>query len=430
MFNVEALKRYLELNYNVLFIGLHGIGKTAIVKEVFESAGLKWKYWSAPTLDPWVDFVGVPRVVENGDARELELVRPGFIQNDECDAFFFDELNRAPDKVLNAIMELIQFKTINGHHLKRLKVIWAAINPEDDDDTYSVNHLDPAQIDRFQVQLRLPYKIDEEYFTKKYPTVGNYFITWWKDLPDEIKRTVSPRRLDYAADAFLNKCRLEDVLPPESNVSALRTLLKTIPFQEKIKKIDSPEAAEELLRDINSATKLLDLIKANDSTAIDFFAKYGISLPKELIEPYAEFVYAQKKGFTVFRSLEEFIEKIPGDKGNQGTAGLINNVQLNLLYKNGGSLETDLRDLKSLKPNLINKLANRITDVIVTCRVPTLMRIFWGLEGLNKGIPSNFQTLTKAVGALGVFTSSQTRYINEKLFSNRIVNNDTFIVPF
>jgi len=42
---------------------------------------------------------------------------------------FFDELNRAHPKVLNAVFELVQFRSINGDKLPRLQCVIAAINP-------------------------------------------------------------------------------------------------------------------------------------------------------------------------------------------------------------------------------------------------------------------------------------------------------------
>lgn len=433
--NKERLKQYAIMNYNVLLSGLHGVGKTTVIKEIFtELYGTRWKYFSASTLDPWVDFVGVPKVIETGVnfdgtiKRSLELVRPAWCENDEIEAIMLDEFNRAPDKVINAVMELIQFKSINGHKLNNLKVIWAAINPEDDDDTYSVNHIDPAQLDRFQVTIKVPYKIDEDYFNDKFPTTGMIFIQWWKDLPGDIQRMVSPRRVDYAAEAYANNCRLEDFLPLESNVSALRSMLKSLPFHEQIKKVTSDVEAGAFVKNINNATKLLDLVKANDPVAVEFFKKYGTNIPKELAEPFSEFVYARHKGFEVVKSLEELIEKLPDDKGNQGTAALINNVRLDLLYKNGGSLENDIRGLSASKHHVIAKLANRCIDVMFNCQEKTLLRIFWGISGKDANRETNFHQIVKIIAKIGgFFTQHEKNYINEKLYSRKVVDSMTFL---
>lgn len=428
--NKARLEQYLGLNYNVLFIGRHGVGKTAIIQDVFSEAGLKWKYFSASTLDPWVDFVGVPKVIERpGEAPFLDLVRPKFIQDDEVEAIFLDELNRAPEKVINAVMELIQFKSINGHKLKNLKVIWAAINPEDDDGTYTVNHLDPAHVDRFHVHLQVPFDVDVEYFAQTYPSVHSIFIDWWKAIPENIRVLVSPRRLSYAADAYLNGCRLEDFLPPESNISKLRTALKSLPFHAEIAKVDSAEKAAAFLKEINNATKLLEMVKIKDATAIDFFVKYAATMPKELVAPFVDYVNAQKAGLEIIGSIEELIEKLPATEGNSGTAALINNVDLSVLYRSGGSLFNDLNALHIQKKNLIHKLANRCCDVLLRCQGATLERILWGIEGKAGNKQTNFHQMVLLLSRVdpNLFSSAQRSSINKKLYQRKIVDGMNFI---
>ena len=73
----SKLKQWIDTKKNVLFVGKHGVGKTSIVKQAFEDAGLSYKIYSCATLDPWVDFIGVPekQIDENGNTY-LSLVRP------------------------------------------------------------------------------------------------------------------------------------------------------------------------------------------------------------------------------------------------------------------------------------------------------------------------------------------------------------------
>lgn len=430
LLNKQRLKQYLSLNYNVLFSGHHGVGKTAIIKEIFEESGMRWKYFSCSTLDPWVDFVGIPKVIERPNKPpHLDLIRPLFIQDDDIDCLYLDELNRAPDKVLNAIMELIQFKSINGHKLKNLKVIWAAINPEDDDDTYSVNHLDPAQVDRFHVRIDVPFDVDKDFFLAKYPAVGQVFIDWWKAIPENVRLLVSPRRLDYAADAFINDCRLEDFLPTETGVSKLRTMLKSLPFHEQIAEVDSAASAEIFLKNINNATKLLEMVKVKDALAIDFFVKYASTMPKELVEPFIDYVNAQKAGLDVVSSIEELIELLPNTEGNAGTAALINNIDFKILYKNGGTLYNDLVALNKQKKNLVTKLANRCCDVMLRCHGPTLERIFWGIEGKAANKQTNFHEMILLLSRVdpGLFSNAQRNTINKKLYQKKTVDVMNFL---
>lgn len=200
----KDLDFWIENNYNVMLEGEAGIGKTSIILSAFNRHELKWKYFSGSTLDPWVDFVGVPKENEDENGNKfLDLVRPKDFANDEIEAIFIDEYNRSHKKVKNAVMELIQFKSINGKKFNNLRMVWSAINPEDSqfNDNYDVEPLDPAQKDRFHIYIKLPYKPDVSYFKSKYGDAwGRSAVEWWNGLDKETKHQISPRRLDYALD--------------------------------------------------------------------------------------------------------------------------------------------------------------------------------------------------------------------------------------
>jgi hypothetical protein len=271
--NTANLDFWIKNGYNVLFVGHAGVGKTSIVKDVFNRHGLNWKYFSAATMDPWVDLVGVPkeRLDENGEAY-LDLLRCQGL--DDVEAFFFDELNRSKPKVRNAVMELIQFRTINGKPFKKLKAIWAAINP-DDDDTYDVEKLDPAQADRFHIKVTLPYEPDKEYFSKRYGTeITRSALNWWKELDQRIKLQVSPRRLDYALEIYNKNGDIRFVLPEKCNVSKLITTLKHGPVTdilESLQKSKDIVAATEFITNENNYQNAIDYIKKSTSMMNLFF---------------------------------------------------------------------------------------------------------------------------------------------------------------
>lgn len=242
MITDKKLDFWIKNNYNVILRGRHGVGKTACIKEAFERNKLKWMYFSASTMDPWVDFIGVPRerIDEKGNSY-LDLVRPKAFANDEVEALFFDEYNRSASKIRNAVMELIQFKSINGKKFNNLKIVWAAINPEekneDDNDAleYDVEPIDPAQLDRFHVIADVPYVLDKAYFNRKYGSrAANAVYDWWTDLDNKTKNKVSPRRVDYAMDFFVNKGDLRDVLPKEANIQKLINEINNGSYREQL----------------------------------------------------------------------------------------------------------------------------------------------------------------------------------------------------
>jgi len=270
----EKIDFWIKNNLNVLFVGKHGIGKSAVVKEAFERHNLRWKYFSCATLDAWVDFVGVPKEVKNEDGTSyLDLIRPKDFQEDIVDAIFFDEYNRAPKKVKNAVMELIQFKSINGKKFNNLKIIWAAINPHDEEETYDVERMDPAQEDRFHIKIELPYEPNISYFTKEFgKTIGKGAVSWWNTLDEELKNNISPRRLDYALKIWSLGGDIKDVLPKQANSTQLIYLLKTGPIREIISKLieenDQEKIKEFIINENNYTNSIEHILKSEKRFSI------------------------------------------------------------------------------------------------------------------------------------------------------------------
>lgn len=197
---MDILEHSAVNGFNVLLVGRHGVGKTEMVKEVFNKLDWVWKYFSASTIDPWVDLVGVPKEQDG----VLELIRPASLDFDNIEAIFLDEYNRAPKKVRNAVMELIQFHSINGKKFPKLKVVFAAINPDDDEDMpYDVEKLDGAQVDRFHIYLPIKNEPCPYYFKRAHGNTGSLAVKWWQEQTKEVKDLISPRRLEMGLNVFL-----------------------------------------------------------------------------------------------------------------------------------------------------------------------------------------------------------------------------------
>lgn len=240
--NYQALLDCAKLDRNVMLIGPHGCGKTFVTFQVMKELGLKIKYYSSATLDPWADLVGVPIPIDKvpsketlakadlesvpGPTKELMFIRPRSV--DDAEIIFFDELNRAHPKVLNAVMEITQLHSINGEKLPKLKMVWSAINPPGGD--YKVVDLDPALVDRFHVFFEILPDPSIDYLAEacgdRY--IAETVVKWWHGLEAKTRSAFSPRRLEYICTAAKTVIPLQCYVPHgiKAPISSLENQLR------------------------------------------------------------------------------------------------------------------------------------------------------------------------------------------------------------
>lgn len=222
----EYLKTAMKNHRNVLVQGSHGNGKTEIALEVCREVFGKDRvaFFSGATMDHYIQLIGVP--VPDKDSKELRFFRGNWYKTAEV--LILDDFNRATKATRNAVMELVQFKTINQEPVPNLKCVVITINPFDTNGTYDVERMDPAQLDRFPIKMELSPGPDPDYFKAIFGDNGLSAVAWWKNLNTEVQKEVSARCLYNALEIYL--AGLEDpekslpmgtLLPDSSNPSNL-----------------------------------------------------------------------------------------------------------------------------------------------------------------------------------------------------------------
>jgi len=365
----DYLRLWTENHMNVLLISRHGVGKTSLTRDFWENdmgwkEGETYKYLSASTLDPWVDIVGIPTPSGDNDNLNIsqllkifaiqERIASGEVGKDEMQkilgtkdsgpptidflqpawlhkvhAIFVDELNRSHPKVRNALMEFIQFKSVNGRPLPNLQMVWGAINPDDDDEmNYDVERLDPATYDRFHLHIFLPNEPNYVWFAKEFgDDLAAAVIEWYKvqvkAIP-EIADAITPRRLEYVIRYVKMQGDIRHVIPDAIALGAdYRSLSRAIrtssPVRKKMREIFESKdtiAAKEFFADENNYTYCIgDVIRTGDY--MRFFMPI---LPPEKI---SDLFYSQRSvqnhilqaaaTVAIFRQIVEDIHDTTGD---------------------------------------------------------------------------------------------------------------------
>lgn len=291
MINPKLIESYINNGFNILLQGKHGVGKTAILTQASKNLGLSLKYYSAASLDPYTDLVGVPEftTIEDG-TRVIKSIRPQEIN--EAEVVFFDELNRADPKVLNAVFELIQFGSINGEKLPKLKCVIAAQNPPDGD--YTVDPLDSALTDRFQIYLEIPPEVSLSYLkTVLKDKTAEALVRWHKDHGKNADY-VSPRRVEmigHVWEATGDRLSLSAAMPAGGtfDVGKLFNILNDTALPDDLESLLDPKTARDSVRIIGANRIIKTLDEANEAMqkkALDVMSE-TLSLqfgPKTIIE--------------------------------------------------------------------------------------------------------------------------------------------------
>ena len=196
----NELALMVKAGLNILFVGPHGVGKTQTVRNTCVSLGLSLGYYHTPTLDPYIDFIGVPYPSEAKDGT-FDLLKSRQLK--DAEVLFFDEINRADDRILNALFEIIQFRACNGTPFPQVRSVFAAINPSNDD--YHVAEMDAALLDRFDAVVYVGPNYDKDIMKAEFggddkaERLAENLIAW---TPNISEGYVSPRALTRIGNVF------------------------------------------------------------------------------------------------------------------------------------------------------------------------------------------------------------------------------------
>lgn len=123
--------------------GLHGIGKTEIVRDLARRKDYGFSYIAPAQFEEMGDLLGMPTI--DGDTTVFRA--PDWVPREEKPGILLiDDVNRADDRILRGIMQLLQNYELVSWSLPKGWQIVLTANPDGGD--YSVTPLDDAMLTR------------------------------------------------------------------------------------------------------------------------------------------------------------------------------------------------------------------------------------------------------------------------------------------
>ncbi len=123
--------------------GKHGIGKTELVEQFALANDYKWAYIAPAQFEEMGDLVGMPKIVDG----VTKFMPPEWVPTEEGPGILLiDDVNRADDRILRGIMQLLQNYELVSWKLPKGWQIVLTANPDGGD--YSVTPMDDAMLTR------------------------------------------------------------------------------------------------------------------------------------------------------------------------------------------------------------------------------------------------------------------------------------------
>jgi MoxR-like ATPase len=197
---VRGVLHSVSTGQRYLFLGESGVGKTSFIRWVTRILGIRMAFINAAQMS--IENIQVPFPVKDGGRRFLrQVLDKQFISNGEPWLIYINEINRADPSLLNTLMEILQEGSIGGIELENLVTVIADGNRYG---TYGrMAEMDFSQADRFvTVELNANDTPWRRALAEKYDTTDlSELFAYYRKLPAEVRRVLSPRVLDHMIDA-------------------------------------------------------------------------------------------------------------------------------------------------------------------------------------------------------------------------------------
>jgi len=143
----NLIKFFIVSQQNIFLFGKRGIGKTQLALQAAKACKMKVSYINLSVLER-ADLIGYPNIFSSEET--ISFKSPYFLpflhQDDKPDhIILFDEVDKAAPEITSPLLEILQFKTING---KALNATCCILTGNLIDERSYSNNISSALLDR------------------------------------------------------------------------------------------------------------------------------------------------------------------------------------------------------------------------------------------------------------------------------------------
>ena len=210
-------KFFIQADQNLFLFGRRGVGKTHIALQAAKESGFKINYINLSVIER-PDLAGYPDIYGKGDVITFKSPSflPKLLDGAKPDSIIlFDEVDKAPPEVTAPLLEILQFRAING---KRINVAGCILTGNLANEGAYSNQISSALLDRGAKYI-LTFNFDKWVDWAKTHNVHDLILGFLRSNPDfacgKIEESCyaspSPRGWTLASDSLVKARELKVV---------------------------------------------------------------------------------------------------------------------------------------------------------------------------------------------------------------------------
>lgn len=214
---LNLTKFFIRAQQNLFLFGRRGVGKTHIALQAAKECGLEVNYINLSVIER-PDLAGYPNMNSPGDVITFKspAFLPALVQGTKPNSIIlFDEVDKAPPEVTAPLLEILQFKAING---KKINVAGCILTGNLINEGAYSNQISTALLDRGAKYI-LSFNFDKWVDWAKSHNVHDLILGFLRSNPefacgkteDSCYASPSPRGWTIASEALMKARELKIV---------------------------------------------------------------------------------------------------------------------------------------------------------------------------------------------------------------------------